>query len=109
MILEGNAEKIIVHALTHEIRHRPRLQRCFGQTVLREISIISYSARSWVAMPSCAGTVQESTATGSEREESNVGTEFSTGSGSRKWKDVVVRTARHRETERADARKDLVL
>jgi hypothetical protein len=41
MVLEGNAEKIIVHALTHEIRHRPRLQRCFGQTVLREISIIS--------------------------------------------------------------------
>src|ERR1700680_5131039 len=61
------------------------------------------------SVPSCAGTVRESTAAGTEREESNVGAKFSRRNGSRKGKDAVGRTARHRETERADARKDLVL
>jgi hypothetical protein len=58
---------------------------------------------------SCAGTVRESTAAGTEREESDLGAKFSRRDGSRKWKDAVGRTARHRETERADARKGFVL
>jgi hypothetical protein len=61
------------------------------------------------SVPSCAGTVRESIAAGTEREESNVGAKFSRRNGSRKWKDAVGRTTRQRETGRADARKDLVL
>jgi hypothetical protein len=61
------------------------------------------------SVPSCAGTVRESTAAGTEREESNAGAKFSRRNGSGKWKGGVGRTARHTETERADARKDLVL
>src|SRR5487761_163851 len=60
------------------------------------------------SVPRCAGTVRESTAAGTEREESAVGAKFSRRDGSRKWKDAAGRTARHRETERADARKDSV-
>ena len=56
-----------------------------------------------------AGTVRESIAAGTGREESNVGAKFWRRNGSRKWKGAVGRTARHRERERADARKDLVL
>jgi hypothetical protein len=61
------------------------------------------------AVPSCAGTVRERTAAGSEREESGLGAKFSRKNGSRKWKGAVCRRARHRDTERADARKGFVL
>ncbi len=54
------------------------------------------------SVPSCAGTVHGSTAAGSEREESKIGAKFWRRDGSRKCKDAVGRTARRRETERAD-------
>src|SRR5450755_3594046 len=38
------------------------------------------------AVPSCAGTVRERTAAGTEREESGLGAKFSRKNGSRKWK-----------------------
>src|ERR1700688_2263286 len=61
------------------------------------------------AVPSCAGTVRERTAAGTEREESGLGAQFSRKNGSRNWKGAVCRRAGHRDTERADARKGFVL
>src|ERR1700675_1904787 len=61
------------------------------------------------AVPSCAGTVRERTAAGTEREESGLGAKFSRKNGSRNWKGAVCRRAGERETERACPRKGFVL
>ena len=50
--------------------------------------------------------MRTSTAAGAEGEERDVGVEVER---SISWDDMVCRTARHRKTERADARKGLVL
>jgi hypothetical protein len=54
----------------------------------------------------CAGALQQSAAAGAEGEKTDVDVR---GEHSRRRDDMVCRTARHKETERADARKDLVL
>jgi hypothetical protein len=54
----------------------------------------------------CAGTLRNSKAAGAEGEKSHVGVR---GEYSRRRDDMVYRTARHRETERAGARKGFVL
>jgi hypothetical protein len=52
------------------------------------------------------GALRQSTAAGAEREKTDVDAR---GKHSRRRNDLVCRTTRHRETERADARKGLVL
>ena len=61
------------------------------------------------AVSGCAGAVRQSTAAGTGRGESDVGAKLPRRKGSRKQQDAFCRTARHRETERADARKGFVL
>ena len=91
------------------------LRRAFDKAVRRKPPVVAADAGLMQiqlregAVPSCAGTVRESTAAGTEREESDVGAKFSRRDGSRKWKGVVCRRTRHRETERADTRKGFVL
>jgi hypothetical protein len=54
----------------------------------------------------CAGALRQSTAAGAEGEKTELGVK---GERSRRRNDMVCRTTRHRETERADTRKDFVL
>ena len=58
------------------------------------------------AVQRCAGALRNSTAAGAEGEKKDVGVR---GERSMRRDDMVCRTARHRETERAGARKGFVL
>ena len=91
------------------------LRRAFDKAVRRKPPVVAADAgpmqiRLWEgAVPRFAGTVRESTAAGTEGGKGEAGAEFLRSDSSRKWKEAICRRARHRETERADARKSFVL
>ena len=91
------------------------LRRAFDKAVRRKPPAVAADAGPMQiqlregSVPRFAGTVQESTADGSEGERNEVGAELLRSDSPRKWKEAVCRRARHREIERADAHRSFVL
>ena len=88
------------------------LRRAFDKAVRRKPPVVAADAgpmqiqmREGVVWR-CAGAERKSTAVGAEREKSDVGVKLE---HSRRRDDAVCRSKRHRDTERADARKGFVL